>query len=64
MDFYTSFLLRHVDVTLECMNNALREAEKATASIDKEWWKQEYRLQRKSLCNLVGVIEADKIFRR
>ena len=64
MNYYTSFLLRHVDITLECMSNALREAEKATAPIDKEWWKQEYMLHRKSLCNLVGVIEAEKIFQR
>lgn len=62
MDYQTSFLLRHVDITLECMSNALREAEKATASIDKKWWEQEYMLQRKLLCNLVGVIEADEIF--
>lgn len=62
MDYQTSFLLRHVDITLECMSNALREVEVATAPIDKEWWEQEYRLQRTSLCKLIGVIEADEIF--
>ena len=64
MDYYTSFLLRHVDSTLECMANALREVEKTTAPIDKKWWEQEYRLHRTSLCKLVDFIEADKILHR
>lgn len=64
MDYYTSFLLRHVDITLECMSNALREAEKAATAIDKQWWRSEYNLQRHSLCEIVGIIKADKIFPR
>lgn len=63
MDYYTSFLLRHVDVTLECMANALRKMEKAASAIDKKWWMQEYMLWRTSLCKLLEVIDAEEVFR-
>lgn len=63
MNYYTSFLLLHVDITLECMANALRKMEKAASTIDKKWWEQEYRLQRTSLCKLLDVIDGREVFR-